>query len=67
MFMTFTTNTRYCSGTRYRFTLCSAGQTIQFVRSASQYVRCSLSRGSAPSSTDIVDRKTPIMVGAQTS
>lgn len=67
MFKTLTVRTRNCRGTRYRFTPCSMGQIVQLVRSASQYVRCSFSLGLLPSSKDILDKNTPIIVGAQTS
>lgn len=67
MFRKLTVRTRNCTGTRYRFTPCRMGQMVQLVRSASQYMRCSFSLGLFPSSKDILDKKTPIIVGAQTS
>ena len=60
-----TTSTRCSSGTKRKLNICTHGQTMKFFESALPYVLLSFSRGSLPSSTAIVERKTNRFVGAK--
>ena len=63
---TFTTKTRCSNGTNRKFTACTAGHTIQFFFSASQYVPRSFSPGSLPSISAMEDKKQKRLVEAKT-
>lgn len=67
IFNTLTVSTRNCSGTSAKFTSCRNGHTVQFAFSAGQYDLSNFSLRLPPSKTDMLDRKTPIMVGANSN
>src|SRR5690606_25179020 len=62
---TLTNSSRCCSGTKLKFASCTNGQTIQLLSSAWRYVVRSRSSGEAPSSSAMLDRNTPMKVGAK--